>query len=1321
MAEKEVSNLTKLDGQNFVMWKFGVSFLLQSRGLTEYIDGTSEEPDKTTKLTEWVKWKKEMSRTAVILLGSVEQSLHVNLINCTTPKEMWEKLSKLYGDTSEDAKQLAWQQYYEFHIKDGQSITTQIEVFESICKKLENSGEKLSEASVMTKLLNSLPRRFSTFSMAWECTPLADRKKDNLTARILKEEKRLNETDASMNALALQINTLNVKKRDGKGKEKKKKNIEELKKNTKCNFCHIKGHWYRECPKRKAKKSTEEKNGEKSDDVSTYICDVSLFYSSTSESDADVWIADSGASMHMTSRRDLFSEFFEDSEFGFVKVADNKVLPTAGIGTVEIQVVLNGKVFDRRLSKVLYVPGLKRNLFSVGAATEKNFSFHCFKDHCEVRDKEGILSAVGVRNGKLFHMNFLVKTVECNVATSHSLKLWHERFSHISVQRIKNTSRVSAVRGLEINDTTNFLCESCIMANQTCKPHFSSKQEKAFKPGEMIYSDVCGPVNIPSPSGSKYFLLFKDECTGFRVVYFLRNKSEVFAKMKEFEALVLRQTGNNIKVLRTDNGTEYKSNDFAAFLRQKGIIHEKSSPYIHEQNGRAEREIRTLVSCARAMLVSRNVSKALWTEAVKTASYILNRTISRQCISATPYEQWFGHKPDVKHIRVFGSIAYMHVPKEKQVSKFDPRSKKLLFVGYDGDSSNYRLYDQETGKIHVSSDVVFDEVTVNPTPKLDNTFTIDLSFENVPDDVSPAVPESVPGDAPQDVPENAYEDVLEDESVDHETPDAEVDPTEVRQLRDRDQIQRPIRFEDYEAFLTEVTPATYEMAVSCPEARKWHAAMKEEMDALQDNNTWIMTSLPPGKRLIGCKWVYKLKTDSEGNIQRYKARLVAKGFTQREGLDYSETFAPVVRYESIRMLLAIAASEDLEISKFDVKTAFLNGDLEEELYMEPPPGLEQQQERGLVCKLQRSLYGLKQAPRCWNSKFVNFLNQFHFMQIESDKCVFIGNISEEKVYLALYVDDGLVISRSTAAINKILQYLKKCFQITIDDANLFVGLQLARNKLTHQISIKQTSYIKKIITKFKMEDAKPSAIPMDPGKQLHRPKEEEKLEGIPYREAIGALLFVARLTRPDIEFAVNRLSQFLTCYGQEHWNAVKTIIRYLKGTLKAGIVYGSSGSNFKLRGYTDADYAGCSDTRKSTSGFVFVLNGGPITWSSQKQDVVALSTTEAEYIALAHGVKDAIWIRRFLNELGIPMDYVSINVDNQSAIKLASNPEFHKRSKHIEVRYHFIRQIYERGEIKLDYIQSKHQLADLFTKPLPKQRFSYLRQELDVGVFSETN
>ncbi|KAK9679020.1 Reverse transcriptase (RNA-dependent DNA polymerase) [Popillia japonica] len=270
------------------------------------------------------------------------------------------------------------------------------------------------------------------------------------------------------------------------------------------------------------------------------------------------------------------------------------------------------------------------------------------------------------------------------------------------------------------------------------------------------------------------------------------------------------------------------------------------------------------------------------------------------------------------------------------------------------------------------------------------------------------------------------------------------------------------------------------MAVSCPEARKWHAAMKEEMDALQDNNTWIMTSLPPGKRLIGCKWVYKLKTDSEGNIQRYKARLVAKGFTQRE------TFAPVVRYESIRMLLAIAASEDLEISKFDGKTAFLNGDLEEELYMEPPPGLEQQQERGLVCKLQRSLYGLKQAPRCWNSKFVNFLNQFHFMQIESDKCVFIGNISEEKVYLALYVDDGLVISRSTAAINKILQYLKKCFQITIDDANLFVGLDSARNKSTHQILIKQTAYIKKIITKFKMEVAKSSAIPMDNSIYLKR-------------------------------------------------------------------------------------------------------------------------------------------------------------------------------------------------------------------------------------------
>ena len=441
---------------------------------------------------------------------------------------------------------------------------------------------------------------------------------------------------------------------------------------------------------------------------------------------------------------------------------------------------------------------------------------------------------------------------------------------------------------------------------------------------------------------------------------------------------------------------------------------------------------------------------------------------------------------------------------------------------------------------------------------------------------------------------------------------------------------------------------------------------------------------------------------------------MAKGFSQREGIDYFETFAPVVRYESIRILLAITAKEDYEIAKFDVKTAFLYGELQEEIYLQQPEGFINEENRSQFCKLQKSLYGLKQSPRGWNEKFVGFLRKFNFKNIESDKCVFVGVVQNYKVYLLLYVDDGLVICKNQDTIDCVLNYLKSNFQITTDEASEFVGMEIKRDRLNRTIKISQSHYIDKIISKFCMNEAYALSVPAEPGLYLSKEVNACDMDKIiPNREAVGSLLFAARVCRPDIEYAANYASQFLKSFVQENWQAVKRIIRYLIGTRDFGITFGNSGST-EIHVYTDADYAGCLETRRSRSGFVFLFNGGPISWSSQRQSIVSLSTAEAEYIALTHGTKEAIWLRQMLKELDISCNSIPISVDNQSAIKLANNSEFHKRSKHIDVRFHFVRDVISRKEIEISYVQSKHQLAEIFTKPLAKHQFCFLREKLNI-------
>lgn len=419
MADKEIFQLTKLDGTNFPLWEFGITFALQGKGLMEFVKGTAVAPAAAEKL-EIYNNKKGLA--CAYILSSIDKKLHPSLINCTNANEMWNKLESLYGEKTEDDKQNAWEDFYAYKIKVGVDLAIQIEEFERILKRLENAGDKPSDDAVKSKLLNCLPPKYSTFRMAWESTPAAAQTKEALITRLLREDKRLVKSEEEItSSLALQVNEMSLKK-DGnkntsfkkKSKAEKKKFIEELKKRTKCAICKEKGHWARECPNKDddSKKVEGERSTmteSKSNVSSAYICDYIAMYSRQHDCYTNEdWIADSGATAHMTSRKDFFHTLEPLATKHGVEVANNVIILAAGVGSIRIEEIVDGKMIQRDLKNVLYVPDLRRNLFSVSKVTEHGYSFHAYNQECEIRNPVGKLSSKGVRKNGLFNFPFKV-------------------------------------------------------------------------------------------------------------------------------------------------------------------------------------------------------------------------------------------------------------------------------------------------------------------------------------------------------------------------------------------------------------------------------------------------------------------------------------------------------------------------------------------------------------------------------------------------------------------------------------------------------------------------------------------------------------------------------------------------------------------------------------------------------------------------------------------------------------------------------------------------------------------------------------------------
>lgn len=854
--------------------------------------------------------------------------------------------------------------------------------------------------------------------------------------------------------------------------------------------------------------------------------------------------------------------------------------------------------------------------------------------------------------------------------------------------------------------TVQFDCNSCRLGKSKVLP-FPIHTPKIVQPFDLIHSDVWGMAPITSHANYKYFVTFIDDYSRFTWIYFLHSKDELFSVFKLFHAYIQTQFSANIKILRSDNGGEYMSHLFQEFLQTNGIISQRSCPSTPQQNGVAERKNRHLLDVVRTLLLESFVPPRFWCEALSTTVHLINRLPSPSLNHVSPFFQLFGHTPNYSNLRTFGCVCYVHLPTHER-TKLTAQAVQCAFLGYSVHQKGFLCYDPNLRRIRVSRNVIFFENQYFFSTHKDDlspSFSVLPIFTNSSADSVPSKPLIVYQrrkiSAPLGPPP-AHS--LNVDPVPATAPTPLRQSTRVRKPPDRYGFTSPLSLT---ATVSSIPiPSSYKQAM---EHECWRRAIETELLALAENQTWDVVPCPPSVKPLGSKFVFSIKLRSDGSIERHKARLVVLGNKQEYGLDYDETFAPVAKMTTVRTILALAASQSWSLHQMDVKNAFLHGDLKEEVYMKLPYGMPTSSPND-VCKLKRSLYGLKQAPRVWFEKFRSTLLGFSFTQSQYDSSLFLQRTSKGIVVLLVYVDDIVITGSDMEAISKLQNLLHSTFHMKdLGQLTYFLGLEVHHQP--QGIFLNQHKYIMDLVQLGGLTNTNSVDTPMEINVKYRRDEGELLEDPTLYRKLVGSLIYLT-ITRPDISYAVHIVSKFMQAPRHLHLSAVRRIIRYILGTPSRGLFF-PTGSSLKLQAYSDADWAGCPDTRKSTTGWCMFLGDALISWKCKKQDSVSKSSTEAEYRAMSTACSEIIWLRGLLTELGFSQDQPTpLHADNTSAIQIAANPVYHERTKHIEVDCHSIREAYDRQVITLPHISTTLQITDIFTKSMTRQQHNFLVSKL---------
>ena len=959
----------------------------------------------------------------------------------------------------------------------------------------------------------------------------------------------------------------------------------------------------------------------------------------------------------------------------------------------------------------LYVPAFKVCLLSVSCLDLSGFHAVFSNKICTIyqNNKTTDILTGYLENGIYIHRinsqytasSKALTAITSTPSTPELVNLWHRRLGHI------NHDYVKILFPNEKQSTDP--CNICILSKQKRAAHRKTPAERAIRPFQLIHSDSC-TITTPSLSGSRYYLIFIDDLTRWTFVFFLKQKNAITCTQafNEMIAYINTQYSGSYKIqrFRCDNGSgEYDNQLFRETLTTNGISFEPSPPYTQNMNGVAERMIQTLNTRARSMMIDANIPIAFWAEMINTAVYLQHRSPTTTLEGRTPYEALHNATPALHHLRRIGCVAYHRIPDEKfpnkTILKFGPRSIRCMLIGYTESTKIWKLWDIEKQRAIRSTDVRF----IEQENACISTSTAGITARSREE-------ASCIGTSTAGITARGREEASSGITARSREEASCTSTAGITARMTKEQTASAFNshvIEQLDMANLPTDPATHQEAMSSLYQKQWIQSMREELSSLHENETWenLPESASP-THTIGSKWVYKTKPNPDGTV-RFKSRLVVKGYKQIKGIDYNETYAPVSRLATLRIILAFASEKNWECHQMDVVTAFLNPKIDQENVLMELPELDylgdlskfNLKKSSSIVRLKKALYGLKQAPRLWSIEINSYLLSLGFCQSSVEPSLYIA----DSAILLLYVDDMLIVFEDISVAEEIKQRLQKKYKMTdLGPVKRFLGMTIERTK--NGYNLHQESYIKSLLSKYGMTDSYDACTPIETHAKLDIKSGDidALVDQKAYLAIVGSLMYAALGTRPDISYTVGLLSRFNSDPRTRHLTAAKRVLRYLKRTKDLKLEYKQTGK--KLQGFVDSDWANEKD-RKSIGGYTFTFGGAAVSWASKKQTIVAQSTEEAEYTAFTEGSREALWIRQLLLDiedtgtLAESTGTTTIYADNQAALKHVRTGGITARNKHFDIRLQHSRDNQAKGTITFEYIKSDDNTADIFTKALP--------------------
>ncbi|BES99547.1 Hypothetical protein2 [Nesidiocoris tenuis] len=1276
MAESTQLPFPKLENNNFSNWKFRVLSLLEAKKVknvtVENIDVSSLKEKDQEKFHE----KDALARSLII---SCLTDKHLEYVrSASTAYEMMKNLQNVFERKSVLSRLYVRRKLLQLKCKHDTELQDHFVVFDSLIRDLESTGSKMDEDDKVCHLLLTMPDEYETVITVLETT------NEKLTLEFVKSK----------------LLDAELKHRNSAGHLNKGNGNDECSFSARfkprCYACGSYQHLRDNCPGTKAQQNSPSfskprenfrqnrrprgnhfgsrqgfiprqqgnhgacaltHNEPYKDDVSfiAFLSELDLENDQKTVS----FVLDSGATNNLfTTSLAKYMKQIEDIEPVHIKIANGSVIVARQQGIIRVRCVQTHRFVS---IEGLIVDDLPYNLLSVRKINAKGYKVLFEENGAKILIDQTPIVCELRRN--LFVVKFLIDESSCLIAEEPD-DVWHMRLCHLNR------------RGLQLLKLpySDGKCDSCEKGKSKRRPFKPSTKPRSSRVGELLHTDVCGPIQTPGLNGEKYYVSILDDFSHFSVAYYMKNKSETEQNLVN-HIRKLNSSGIKVARIRMDKGGEYMSNSFRKFCLEMGIRQEFTAGYTPQQSGCAERLNRTIFDKVRTMFVDTHLPKNLWCEAVSHAVHALNRSPSKAIDNQVPAQIYLSNL-NLDRLRIFGAKAwYLKLPKQ---GKLEPRGREARMVGYSG--AGYRLWDPELNEIIISRDVTFDEKNFK--------FKQDLNEEKT----STVEPVQNRLQLPTaSVPETPFEETND--------PDREIDRPPERS--ERRKIKPPTYLSEYEVYYTyclitaENDPQTYDEAIG--RGNEWKQAIQNELSALEKFNTWDVADIPADKKLIDTKWVFRTKQDG-----RKKARLVVKGY-QEDSI--ANLYAPVAKLPTIRMFLCHALQNDLELRQLDVPNAFLNGCLKSEVYIKFPRGVDAK--KGKALKLKRALYGLKEAPRVWNERFDEFAAGQGLLRSKTDACLYVN----DGLWVVLFVDDCLVTGRPDR-IAAFVKAMKDEFNAKdLGNLSCFLGMDIERDK--HAMRISQKPFINRFLERFNFDGCRGSPTPMEAGHSID--PTHPKID-VPYREVIGCLNYLATTSRPDLTFSTSYLGRFLDNPTEAAWKSAKRILRYVKGTQDLYLEFTKTESPKEdiLLAYADSDWGSDTYDRKSVSGIAIFFYGNLISWSSKKQPTVSLSSAESEYYAASSCAAELLYLRNLV------LDFTKIDtcprllMDNQSAIFMANNYENSRRAKHIEIKVHFIRDVIAKGQMKTDYVPSSENIADILTKALPSVPFARLRKMMKI-------